>query len=50
MSVIVSHANLGAYRLYKRLSYNEQARRLMVKGNWQNEGRSWVLLMKNLEP
>jgi hypothetical protein len=50
MSVIVSDANLGAYRLYKRLGYNEQARRLMVKGNWQNEGRSWVLLMKNLEP
>jgi ribosomal protein S18 acetylase RimI-like enzyme len=50
MSVIVSDANLGAYRLYKRLGYNEQARKLMVKGNWQNEGRSWVLLMKNLEP
>jgi len=48
ISVIVSDANLGAYRLYKRLGYNEQARRLMVKDNWQNEGRSWVLLMKNL--
>jgi hypothetical protein len=45
MSVIVSDANVGAHRLY-----NEQARRLMVKHNWQNEGRSWVLLMKNCEP
>jgi ribosomal protein S18 acetylase RimI-like enzyme len=48
MSVIVSDANLGAHRLYERLGYNERARKLMVKDNWQNEGRSWVLLMKNL--
>ena len=48
MSVIVSDANLGAHRLYKRLGYGERARRLMVKENWENEGRSWVLLTKNL--
>jgi hypothetical protein len=48
MSVIVSDANLGAHRLYERLGYNERARRLMVKDNWQNEGRSWVLLTKDL--
>jgi ribosomal protein S18 acetylase RimI-like enzyme len=48
MSVIVSDANLGAHRLYERLGYNERARRMMVKDNWQNEGRSWVLLTKDL--
>jgi ribosomal protein S18 acetylase RimI-like enzyme len=48
MSVIVSDANLGAHRLYKRFGYDERARRLMVKENWENEGRSWVLLTKNL--
>jgi ribosomal protein S18 acetylase RimI-like enzyme len=47
MSVIVSDANLGAHRLYERLGYNEKARRLMVKENWQDEGRSWVLLTKS---
>jgi ribosomal protein S18 acetylase RimI-like enzyme len=49
MSVIVSDANLGAHRLYKRLGYDERARRRMVKENWENEGRSWVLLTKNSE-
>jgi ribosomal protein S18 acetylase RimI-like enzyme len=48
MSVIVSDANVGAHRLYERLGYTERARRVMVKDNWQNEGRSWVLLTKNL--
>ena len=48
LSVIVSDANLEAHRLYERLGYNERARRLMVKENWKNEGRSWVLLTKNL--
>jgi ribosomal protein S18 acetylase RimI-like enzyme len=47
-SVIISDTNLGARRLYERLGYNEKARRLMVKDNWQNEGLSWVLLTKNL--
>jgi ribosomal protein S18 acetylase RimI-like enzyme len=49
MSVIVSDANLGAHRLYERFGYNERARRLMVKENWENEGQSWVLLTKIAE-
>jgi ribosomal protein S18 acetylase RimI-like enzyme len=49
MSVIVSDANLGAHRLYERLGYNETARRLMIKENWENEGQSWVLLTKASE-
>ena len=49
MSVIVSDANLGAHRLYKGLGYDERARRPMVKENWENEGRSWVLLTKASE-
>ena len=48
MSVIVSDTNLGAHRLYERLGYKERARRLMVKDDWENEGRSWVLLTKKL--
>lgn len=48
MSVIVSDANVGAHRLYHRVGYDETARRLMVKETWENEGRSWVLLTKNL--
>jgi ribosomal protein S18 acetylase RimI-like enzyme len=48
MSVIVSDANDGAHRLYHRVGYAETARRLMVKDAWENEGRSWVLLTKNL--
>jgi ribosomal protein S18 acetylase RimI-like enzyme len=48
MSVIVSDANLGAHRLYEGLGYDERARRPMVKENWENEGRSWVLLTKAL--
>jgi hypothetical protein len=46
---MVSDANLGAHRLYKRLGYDERARRRMVKENWENEGRSWVLLTKTSE-
>jgi hypothetical protein len=46
---MVSDANFGAHRLYKRLGYDERARRRMVKENWENEGRSWVLLTKTSE-
>jgi len=48
MSVIVSDANPGARRLYERSGYREAAARAMVKGDWQNEGRNWVLLTKTL--
>lgn len=46
MSVIVSDANAGARRLYERCGYAEAARRTMIKEEWQNDGREWVLLTK----
>jgi ribosomal protein S18 acetylase RimI-like enzyme len=46
LSVIVSDANTGARRLYQRCGYRETARRPMVKDDWQNPGREWVLLVK----
>jgi ribosomal protein S18 acetylase RimI-like enzyme len=48
MSVIVSDANIGARRLYERCGYREAASRPIVKEDWQNEGRNWVLLTKAL--
>jgi ribosomal protein S18 acetylase RimI-like enzyme len=48
MSVIVSDANPGARRLYERCGYRETSARAMVKDDWQNEGRNWVLLTKAL--
>jgi ribosomal protein S18 acetylase RimI-like enzyme len=47
MSVIVSDANPGARRLYERCGYGEAGTRPMVKEDWVNEGRNWVLLTKN---
>jgi ribosomal protein S18 acetylase RimI-like enzyme len=46
LSLIVSDANPGARRLYERLGYTEVARRLMVKEQWQTDGRNWVLMIK----
>ena len=48
MSVIVSDANPGARRLYERCGYHVAAARTMVKDDWQNDGRNWVLLTKAL--
>ena len=48
MSVIVSDANPGARRLYLRCGYREEDTREMVKDDWQNDGRNWVLLTKAL--
>lgn len=48
MSVIVSDANTGARRLYERCGYREAASRPIVKEDWRNEGRNWVLLTKAL--
>jgi ribosomal protein S18 acetylase RimI-like enzyme len=49
LSVIVSDANAGARRLYERCGYRERASRAMVKEGWENEGRNWVLLTKELD-
>jgi GNAT superfamily N-acetyltransferase len=44
MSLIVSDTNIGARLLYERFGYREIARRTMIKENWSNEGREWLLL------
>jgi ribosomal protein S18 acetylase RimI-like enzyme len=48
LSIIVSDANSGARRLYKRSGYAEIATRPMVKESWKNAGENWVLLKKRL--
>jgi len=48
MSVIVSDANPGARRLYEHCGYTETGTRPMVKEDWVNEGRNWILLTKDL--
>jgi ribosomal protein S18 acetylase RimI-like enzyme len=48
MSVIVSDTNAGAQRLYERHGYRVAATRAKVKEGWQNDGREWVLLTKDL--
>lgn len=46
LSLIVSDANTGARRLYERHGYVERASRKMIKEEWENPGRNWVLLVK----
>jgi ribosomal protein S18 acetylase RimI-like enzyme len=46
LSIIVSDSNKGARRLYERCGYRFRARRPMVKEDWENPGRNWVLLTK----
>lgn len=48
LSIIVSDANTGARRLYERCGYVESATRPMVKEDWENAGKDWVLLLKDL--
>jgi ribosomal protein S18 acetylase RimI-like enzyme len=45
-ALVVSDANDGARRLYRRRGYREIARREMVKQDWQGEGREWLLMRK----
>jgi ribosomal protein S18 acetylase RimI-like enzyme len=45
-ALVVSDANDGARRLYRRRGYREIARRKMVKQDWQGEGREWLLMRK----
>ena len=47
-TLIVSDINRGAQRLYERLGYEEVARRPIVKEQWQNDGREWVLMIMDL--
>lgn len=48
VSIIVSDANSGARRLYRRCGYREFAKRPMVKEGWENPGEDWLLLVKSL--
>jgi len=48
LSLIVSDTNVGARRLYKHLAYEEVAARPMVKEQWQNPGKNWVLMIREL--
>lgn len=48
LSIIVSDANHGARRLYLRCGYREAGERRQVKDGWHSEGRSWVLLTKDI--
>lgn len=48
LSIIVADSNSGARRLYERQGYVEQARRPMIKENWESPGSNWVLLVKTL--
>jgi ribosomal protein S18 acetylase RimI-like enzyme len=45
-SIIVSDANPGASRLYERCGFRHRAVRPMVKDDWVNPGRNWVLLTR----
>lgn len=46
LSIIVSDGNSGARRLYERCGYRETATRPIVKEDWENGGKNWVLLTK----
>lgn len=45
-SLIVSDANATARRLYDKSGYREVAIRPMVKDDWVNPGRNWMLMVK----
>jgi ribosomal protein S18 acetylase RimI-like enzyme len=49
VSLIVSDANPGARKLYDRRGYKETARRPMIKEQWRNGGKDWVLMIKSIE-
>ncbi|HEX2146949.1 MAG TPA: GNAT family N-acetyltransferase [Pseudorhizobium sp.] len=46
LSIIVADGNLGARRLYERSGYRQVATRTMVKEDWENPGKNWVLMIK----
>ena len=46
VSIIVSDANCGARRLYRRCGYREFAKRPMVKEDCKIPGENWLLLIK----
>jgi ribosomal protein S18 acetylase RimI-like enzyme len=46
VSILVSDANSGARRLYRRCGYREFAKRPMVKEDCEIPGENWLLLTK----
>jgi ribosomal protein S18 acetylase RimI-like enzyme len=48
MLIIVASGNTVARRLYERTGYVETARRAIVKGGWECDSDTWVLLLKTL--
>jgi len=50
VSLIVSDANQGAVRLYRRLGFAELERRPMVHDGWDNPGRNWLLMARPVPP
>lgn len=46
MSIVVSDGNPGAERLYERTGYRREATRIMVKEDWKNSGKNWILMLK----
>ncbi|TNC52818.1 GNAT family N-acetyltransferase [Rubellimicrobium rubrum] len=46
VSMIVSDANPGAWRLYERCGFKAVESRPMVKKGWDNPGSTWTLLMR----
>lgn len=48
LSLIVSDGNAGAIRLYERSGFGEVETRPMVKEQWANPGRNWVLMTRSL--
>jgi ribosomal protein S18 acetylase RimI-like enzyme len=49
LSLIVADTSLDARRLYDRSGFRPLASRPMVKGDWQGEGTTWHLLVKDLD-
>ena len=48
MSLIVADNNSNARRLYERHGYTQEARRTMVKEDWQTDAENWILMIKKL--
>lgn len=48
ISLIAADTHPAARRLYAAQGYQEQARRPVVKGDWQVEAREWILMVKDL--
>ncbi len=46
LSLVVSNANGGAQRFYRRLGYRDTAQLPIVKDDWNHDGKYWILMTK----